>query len=251
VGYGLGGQQWPGFAVYVPSPNQKWAALAGNKSNETEIDLVPEAGGERQLIAFGGFNPTWSPDSKYLAFSNFDQHYIWLHVFDMADGADHRLLTTGDPGVPVLPPKSILTNVIPTWSPTGDRLALTVNWTQFGQPAGWLGLIRPDGSDFQIAVPPTSDALPFAAAFSADGRYLAVALGSSYRPQGVAIYSAAGGNRLRVVPDAAIAGWSPSGHILAVTNVDGISLLREPGNADAVLEVFGPAGCNGVAWKPK
>ena len=49
----------------------------------------------------------------------------------------------------------------------------------------------------------------------------------------------------------ALAGWSPSDHILAITSAEGVSLLREPGDAASAPELFGPAGCSGVAWLPK
>jgi hypothetical protein len=111
--------------------------------------------------------------------------------------------------------------------------------------SGWVGIMAPDGTGLQVLPATRPAAAPSAPSFSADGRYLAVGLYDGGGPSGVALYSAAGG-LLGWYPRLRSAGWSPSGHILALAGLDGISLLRDPALAP---DPFGPPGCDGVAWR--
>jgi hypothetical protein len=239
------------FDSYLPSPDHTRAVITSHSRGGNAVLAVIPALDTSTPPVIDGNDPAWSPDSQQLVFTRSGAEGFVLHRLDLATGTDRTLQLTADPGGRSLPVGTSIDYVFPTWSPTGDWLALMVASSLGGQYEWWVGLIRPDGTGLRVLPSASAGAGPTKVAFSADGRYLAVELQVSNASQGIAVYPVAEGSLLRVLPDAALAGWSPSGHILAVTNSEGVSLLREPVDPGAAPETFGPTGCNGVAWRPK
>jgi hypothetical protein len=238
---------------YLPSPDHTHAVITRHSRGANNGLAVIPALDTSSPPVIDGNDPAWSPDSQQLVFTRSGADGFVLHRLDLATGTDHPLQLTADPGGRPLPTGTVINYVYPNpgWSPTGDWLAFTV-WSTLGsQNETWVGLIRPDGTGLRVLPSASAGAGPTTAAFSADGRYLAVELRGSDTPQGVAIYSVVDGSLLRFISGIALAGWSPSGHILAVTNSEGVSLLNEPGDAHALPQPFGPPGCTGVSWRPK
>lgn len=104
----------------IPSPDGKWIAfvigvtdMEENRVN-SDLWLVPAAGGEpRQLTrsARHDRHPTWSPDSKWLAFESNRDGDFQIYVI-RPDGGEARRLTTLATGANQ-----------PVWSPDGQWIA--------------------------------------------------------------------------------------------------------------------------------
>jgi type II secretory pathway pseudopilin PulG len=242
-----------GFQSYVASPDHTRAVITSNsRFPTTMLAVIPALDASSQLLMQGD-EAAWSPDGQQLMFTRSDGTNISLHHLDLATSTDRTLQLTADPGGRLLPTGTTLYYVYPTptWSSTGDWLALTV-MTSFGnQYETWAGLIRPDGTGLRILPSASVGAAPSSAVFSADSRYLAVELQGDESSKGTAIYSVPDGALLRFIPRMNLAGWSPSGHILALAGPEGVSLLLEPGDLHASPQPFGAPGCSGVAWRPK
>jgi len=90
--------------------------------------------------------PDWSPDGRYLAYNNGDQHALWVME---ADGGNPHLLSS--------------TQARFAWAPDGTQLAII----SFGR----LFAIRPDGSGLLALSDSASDWVP--PAWSPDGKQIA------------------------------------------------------------------------------
>jgi hypothetical protein len=242
-----------GFQSYLPSPDHTRAIITSNSRFPTDVlAIIPALDSSSQLF-MPGDGPVWSPNSQQFVFALWDGPNFSLHRYDLATKTDATLPMTADGGGRALP---IGTNIqyvypYPAWSPNGDWLALAVASSTTDQYNRWVGLIRPDGSGLRILPSATVNAAPSSAVFSADSRYLAVQLQGDESTQGTAIYSVPDGTQLRFIPGLNLAGWSPTGHILALTGPGGVNLLNAPDDAHAAPQPIGAPGCSGVAWRPK
>jgi hypothetical protein len=246
LGFGI----LPDYVSYLAAPSRAWAVLSGEPFGAgPELALIralgPQVSRNPIFIAADGYNPAWSADSQHLAFALHDSSLVSLVVFDLASRDKRTILTSDNTAVPNHP-RASGSSLMPAWSPAGDRLAV-VSVTNAGNGfGGWAGLIRPDGAGFKRLPDARANMAPEALAYSPDGLFLAVSLFDNAGAHGVAIYSADGA-LLRGLPGFQVAAWSPTGHILALTSLDGVSLLHEP---DATPQQIGPAGCTELAWKP-
>ena len=237
----------PNFVTYLPSPDGKWAALQGQPYGaEPSLVVASALPGLTLMSAASAYNPAWSLDSQHLAFASLDTApgvISSLVVFDTATGDERTVFPGSGPGVPAADEPTTLTAA---WSPSGDRLALASLSYTGGGYTGWAATLAPDGSAFRLLPAAQANLAPGTLAYSADGRYLALNWFQSRGATVVAVYSAEGA-LLRWLPGYQFAAWSPTGHSLALTSVDGVSLLGEPG---ADPRNIGPAGCVGLAWRP-
>jgi hypothetical protein len=245
----------PHYAAVVPtdqdvlaSPDgQWWATTATPPGEEQTLFVAPSPGPDfhYRLQAVHGNNPAWSADSRYLAFALNDPNSASLVIFDVAAQDKRTIFTTDQPGAPHSGPHSELQAA---WSPLGDRLGLTAFSFTGNTFVGWAATLAPDGSAFNLLPMARADLAPVSLAYSADGKFLAMDMLNTGRLRGVAVYSADGTLRRWLLGDR-VAGWSPTGHVLALATPGGVALLREPGAAEAALQPLGPAGCDGVAWR--
>jgi len=74
------------------SPNGKWIAFVSDRTGEEEIYLVDQKGGDWKQLTRGGkgllMQPVWSPDSKYLCYSD---KFMRLNLVEV-DGGDHKVI---------------------------------------------------------------------------------------------------------------------------------------------------------------
>ena len=237
------------FGAYLPSPDNVHAVMSGNASRPGVLAVILALDPSPPVL-ITGYNPAWSPDGQQLLYARQMADNFGLHVYDLVSGTDHALLVAADPAASQLLAGRAIINAVPTWSPTGDWLAVLADSMGTGQYERWVALIRPDGSRLRILPPGSPGDAPTAVAFSADGRLLAVDVRGDNPAQAVAIYSVEDGSLLHLVPGVASAGWSPTGHMLAITGSEGVGVLREPGDPDAASQPLGAPGCSGVVWKP-
>jgi hypothetical protein len=249
----LGFDTLPNYVSYSHTPGGAWAAVVGEPfGSQPKLAIIrvlgPSVSGNPIFKAEASYNPAWSADSQRLAFALREETQVDLVVFDVATRDKRTILTSADPRVP--PQPAVRTNnqnsLMETWSPAGDWLAVGFVSNTLHGVVGWAGLVAPDGNGFKLLPAARADMAPNALTYSADGRYLALDLSDGGGTQGVALYSPAGA-LLRWLPGFQLAAWSPAGHTLALTGLDGVSLLSEP---DAEPRGIGPEGCSGLAWKP-
>ena len=108
-----------------PSPDGSWVAFYSGRSGYQDIWIVPADGSQdpRQITQDAmalddyRFAPSWSPDSKRLAYYSFKGHYweddIW--VVDLATGTEEQVS------------HNLMAMSKPVWSPDGSTIALFAN----------------------------------------------------------------------------------------------------------------------------
>ena len=67
---------------------------------------------------FYPWEPSWSPDSKHIAFTSNRDGNLEIYVMDVDGGNQQRLTNSGDVHIH---------NWEPSWSPDGRRIAFTSN----------------------------------------------------------------------------------------------------------------------------
>jgi len=198
------GKRWLTHAIGIGfhprwAPNGKLIAFVGTDGG---IYVMRPDGSRKRLVAGGGLTsdgPTWSPDSRRLAFSRQETATRWRIYVVRADGTGLRPLTSGR--IPALNP---------SWSPNGRRIAFTEElglWQIFTMDAN-------GGGRRKVSSGRTSDSYP---TWSPNGRRLAFVRqnGSS-----TAVYTVgATGRGVDRVSPSSLNGlqpaWSPNGRLIA------------------------------------
>jgi len=198
------GPRWLGRPVaygFHPrwSPNGKLIVFVGANGG---IYVMRPDGSRRRLIAKGGFaddNPTWSPDSRRIAFARQETATLWRLFIVRADGRGLRALTSRR-----------ITAINPSWSPNGRRIAFAqrlLRWQIF--TVNLAG-----GARKRISNGRASDSFPV---WSPNGRRLAFV-----RQEGntTAVFTVGADGRgvRRASPRSMIAvqpAWSPTGRRIA------------------------------------
>jgi hypothetical protein len=241
-----------GATTYLLSPDGTQAVVSRGRPSAGSF-LIPPLGGEAVSLELGFVQqPAWSPDSRHLAFvQQADTGGHWaLQVVDTATGALRTLLAAGDPRLPAAnqAAQSVWASV--AWSPRGDELAVAVTAYDDFQPTTWLGLVSPDGADWQLLADPAPGTGLSSALYSADGRYLAVGQTQMYRPPKTLLYDRAAAAWGRTLPGLYPTAWSPSGHSLALAGQAGTYLLASA--TDGTPERLPLAGeqCYQATWRP-
>jgi Tol biopolymer transport system component len=181
------------------SPNGRLIAFVGL---DGDIYVMRPNGSQRRLIARGGFandSPTWSPDSKRIAFARQETASRWRLFVVRADGSGLRPLTSRR-----------VSAVNPSWSPDGRLIAYAQSlgrWQIF--TVNLAGRARKRLSNGRA-----SDSFPV---WSPNGRKLAFV-----RREGnaTAVYTVGANGRgiRRISPRSMLAvqpAWSPSGRRIA------------------------------------
>jgi TolB protein len=129
--------------------------LAPPRKNDSDIKVIDVATGDRRVLITGGVNtyPAWSPDGRLVAFRRMlGQANSEVFVAD-STGGNARNVTN-----------HAAFDGWPSWSPDGSRLAFASNRNGPYQ----IFIMRPDGSDVQLAASTTGRAT--APQWSRDGR---------------------------------------------------------------------------------
>jgi dipeptidyl aminopeptidase/acylaminoacyl peptidase len=133
----------PGFQVFDENP--AWSpsgdAIAFGEIRSgalTDLFLIDPDGGNRRLLALNGWDPSWSPDGKWLVFVRYTLGYSAADLMIIgADGSGERPLTA-----------TRELETAPAWSPDGEWIAFETG----GPPSGGedIAVVRPDGSDYHV-----------------------------------------------------------------------------------------------------
>jgi Tol biopolymer transport system component len=181
------------------SPNGKLIVFVGLSGG---INVMRPDGSHRRLIAKGGFandGPTWSPDSRRIAFARQETATRWRVFVVRADGSGLRPLTSHR-----------VSAVNPSWSPNGRRIA-------YAQSLGrWqIFTINLEGqARRRVSNGRASDSFPV---WSPNGRRLAF-VRQEGNANAVFTVAATGRGIRRVSPRSMIAvqpAWSPNGTRIA------------------------------------
>jgi hypothetical protein len=261
------GPPFVGPYSYLASPDGQWAALlhadAMGGDGRASLDLLPALGGERRLLAQDGQPPVWSPDSRELAFMDWDAatESSVLRVYTVSTGQtrsvwDSRTWETAALGAQL------------AWSPDGRWIALAAQPSS-SNSLRWLGLIAPDGSNtLRLDTPQRAagsrsgvndlqgrQSVPggtiTALAFSNDGRYLALS-GSFGQPQ-LLIYDVADRRIARTISgiESPQLQWSPDDRQLLLSG-QGVAVLNSPLDPNSQIEPLTEGeNCSFASWKPK
>lgn len=220
----------PSSATAEPSiPPIALAGLAGRLAFSFDTGIwvsSADGSGARQLTTDGGFDPSWSPDGRSIAYRLLTEHddgEIWV-VHSDGTGA-HDLVN--DPG---------FSDWGPAWSPDGRSIAFNSN--RAGVLAIWL--MDADGSN-QRQVSAGHGEYP---SWSPDGKRLVYAGGSYYDIRMVDV-DGSHDHALTSRPAYDMApAWSPDGTTIAYeTQADYFPSVSEPGmGTEMEIHVISPDG---------
>jgi TolB protein len=148
---------------------------------------------------YGARTPTWSPDSKKIAFG---YGYYGIVIVNVDGSALRRITNDGD---------------MPAWSPRGRRIAFVYpDW-----PASSIYVMRPDGTGRQLVAEPGENRSLFGPSWSPDGQRLAFGVGTAadteVRPGYLGIVDQYRGRVRRILRglNPLESDWSPSGRKIA------------------------------------
>jgi len=156
------------------SPDGRWIAFVSDRSGEEQIYLVDQRGREewKQITdgTFGFMNqPVWSPDSKFLIFSD---KYMKLHVVDVGSGHTIEIANSGSDDA--WERWGIMDYV---WSPDSRWIAFTSQTGNMNE-AIWLHDTK-SRTNHQLTDDMTQDWSP---SFSPDGKYLYFLSNRTFNP---------------------------------------------------------------------
>jgi TolB protein len=182
-------------------PDPDWSPGGGRivLSYKENIYVVNRDGTERRRLTRGSaedWDPSWSPAGRWIAFTRAPE--IWRM---RTNGTGKQALGTGDD---------------PDWSPNGKRIVFTVQ-----QRTGRLDIytMRADGTDRRRLT--RSRANEYAPAWSPGGGRIAYTRGF---PGAIWVMDRDGGNKHRLVRNAAAPSWSPRGTFVAFTRSRAVRL---------------------------
>jgi hypothetical protein len=247
-----------GTPIYFPSPDRQWATLYGIRniegSPQLALEVLPALGGQRRLLTRNVQPPAWSPDSRELAFLDWEASTSsWvLRVYTVSTGQTRVVWKSQALGQAALQTQL-------AWSPDGRWIALAAHPAD-GNSLHWFGLVASDGSETVRLDTPRATAgaegsglsggVIRALAFSHDGRYLALS-GAFSEPQ-LLIYEVAAGRLVRTLPGGEWPWlqWSPDDRQLLLSG-NGVALLEEPLNAQSQPRLLANGqSCFSGSWKP-
>jgi hypothetical protein len=183
---------------------------------------MPALGGPLAPVAEGQ-QPTWSPDGGRLAYARIQGDSAALHVLDVTTGVDRRVFDSDAHGI-----RSAFFDVWLSWSPDGQELALVLEEAFSNEHTVWL--VAAEGNSARLLVADDTPAYADPARFSADGRYLAVSEWNRYWGRLTRVYDVTTGEPVLNRPTASgVTAWAPRGHALAVSSLEGLALIAEPG----------------------
>jgi Tol biopolymer transport system component len=235
------------------SPNHRLLGVINRTDTEIRLFVVKVGGRERHLIARDVRGWTWSPDSKWIAYSTFGPRFVSQMYVVRADGSGRRQLTHN---TRVTSLKSFEPYNRPAWSPDGTKIAF-LNWQNYKG----FGLLMTGGRVFTIPISPGGHerAGPPLGAFAQVGPFVPYTL--TWSPDGSAL--AVGGTRGVVIVrgsrvswlqgseccrgyDGQVLAWSPDGSRLAFLGPG-----AQSGGVAAVTRSFF-TGLEGVSpvWSP-
>ncbi len=237
-----------GVLAYALSPDRSTAAVvladatAQAFPRQGGLYLMPALGGTLRRIGEGQA-PAWSPDGSELAWVELDAGVAGVRVLNVRgdagnwDSSDRLRLGT-------LSRYHVLGL---TWSPAGDRLALTLREGAILGAASAIWLVAAESGQVERLLLSDDRAYPAPVQFSADGRYLSVMTWNPYWPRRTRVYDTATGAEVLNLPSAGgEAAWAPEGHTLAVGSLEGLVLVAEP-EAGAVTQLT-RAPCYAALW---
>jgi TolB protein len=169
-------------------PNQK--ALAAI----TEIYVMNEDGSEQTRLTFDDinqFNPAWSPDGQYIAFSAGGEIYVMA-----ANGSAPVQLTFND-----------VTDDYPSWSPDSTQIV-------FASSNGIFVMNVSGGSDQRQLTAAPGDTEP---SWSPDGKYIAYCASAEHGSP-ISLMDPNGGGNVRLTSDSAYSfgpQWSPDSRLIS------------------------------------
>jgi len=207
--------------------------------NQQDIYVVDADGSHLCRLTYDAAdnsNPTWSPDSKELAFFSSRDRIDGIYVMQ-ADGSNVRrvLATSHRTGL--------------DWSADGKYLAFVSN-----DDPSYLSVIDVDGSNMRHVMAGASYGR---VSWSPDGKSIAIVTGRDHWNQ-VSVVEADGSN-LRIVADERMAGiadyqnpaWSPDGQRLALDKKSKVCLVNAEGSNGHCLDVNPTNGNNQYpTWSP-
>ena len=249
-----------GWASPVPSPNGRFVAAV----QTDELWLMHGDGrGARLLARAGASSPSWSRDSRRLAFAKDGE--IWTTA--LAGGAPRPVTHGPDDSAPTLSPdgrslafrrqgtvlvvrrhgreRVVLHDVFsgPVWSPDGKWIAVT---TGRDPTLGTVELVRPSGGAPKVVLAACPYCFLSADAWSPDSRGLAYVNGRGI----YAMVRDGGGWQQRPLgpPYTNGFGWSPRGKAIAFATDSGVEIVTLAGELRTLVPYRPRAAGFGVGW---